>query len=162
MSLALGLILAAAIIFCALSVYHFWLANLAYASRRWPSVSGRFIFAGVWVSEDAEGPPTYSSSVHYRYEVGGKEFESSRIRFAGFDPRHQFDTNAEVASFGKGPVSVVYDPRCPSRSCLIPGPCRGMVLTPVVYLVLSMVLAGAYLFVPNEASLILHWLLDDH
>lgn len=152
MPLDLELIVASAIISFGVSLYNFWLAYLAYASRRWPTVSGRCIYAGVFVLEDSEGgPPAYQPSVRYRYEVGGIEFESSRVRFGGGSgSMHQIDAHAEVARFGAGAVSVAYEPHRPYRSCLIPGPCPGVFTIPVFCFVVSAALAGAYLFMAGK------------
>ena len=65
--------------FVLLGLYASWEARFALASRRWPIVPGRLLFAGV---SRAEGIPVmYAPTVRYQYTVSGVLYESTRLRF---------------------------------------------------------------------------------
>ena len=118
----------------ALGVYVSWNAWFAFASRRWPSVSGRLLFAGVYGYDGV--PPGFRASVRYQYSVGGITYESTRVRFGGVNPFSHHMVASELSGIGQssGSVQVFYDPRHPRRACLVTGANEWTLLLPIVLL----------------------------
>ena len=116
--------------------YSAWQAWYAFASRRWPTVPGRIILAGV---ELANGFPNgFWPRVRYQYSVNGVAFESTRLRFGGGNPFSAEDASSELRpEIMAGRAPVHYDPRDPRRSCLISGPNEFTLAVPAIMFVLG-------------------------
>jgi hypothetical protein len=111
-----------------------WQAWLAFASRAWPTVPGRVLLSGVYGYSGFLA--MYKAYVHYEYAVGGVKYDSKCIRFGGVNPWSPYMAASDANAFGE--VQVHYDPRKPSRSCLIPGTNEGTIAAPIGVLVLGM------------------------
>ena len=90
------------------------------AAQDWPATRGL-----VLTSEVRDGGPDsgWYAKIIYRYEVGGRVYENSRIAVAVEYGDHSFQANERLAArFPVGAqVSVYYDPQNPADSALIKG-----------------------------------------
>ncbi|MBL9147324.1 MAG: DUF3592 domain-containing protein [Phycisphaerae bacterium] len=93
--------------------------RLSLSSRRWPSTDGTIVASEVVESVDSE-----SCEIRYRYCVEGREYSGCRVHF-GLPLGYRFDSGPSdvVASYRPGArTRVFYDPKCPARAVLEPGP----------------------------------------
>jgi len=92
----------------------------ARASRQWPMVLGQVILSTIASSSSSEGGTTYSPSIHYAYDIGGRAYNNSRVAFGGFtstsNPR---DAQKHTARYPAGAVvQVYYNPANPQDATL--------------------------------------------
>lgn len=95
----------------------------SHASRNYVCVNAVGVSSTVEQSSgDGESQTTYTPYIFYRYEVGGKVYESSRYYFAGssFD-YHEAHYAAEYHKPGSQFVAF-YDPENPHEAVLDPSP----------------------------------------
>lgn len=96
----------------------------AISSEEWPKVVGH-----VSGSEAVHHADDSSINVTYRYEVNGRQYAGSRIRFGG-SSRGRLAVQWTAADYRPGrTVQVAHDPSNPERSVLEPGVHRDLVLT---------------------------------
>jgi hypothetical protein len=129
------------------SAYASWHAWFAFASRRWPTVPGRVLLAGVYNMDGL--PPVHAPHVRYQYAVDGITYESTRLRFGGGSPFSHESARSDIRSgFSSGDLRVYYDARNPKRACLIPGPNEWTLALPILLLIIGGVAltAGVYPF----------------
>ena len=90
------------------------------AAQDWPSTKGLVLVSEV---RDEGGESGWRARVVYRYEVGGRAYENSRIAVAVESGRQGFQAHQQLAArFPAGArVVVYYDPRNPSDAALVPG-----------------------------------------
>lgn len=103
----------------------------AIGSEGWPRTVGQIMGAEVIGGGDGG-----TAHVSYRYEVKGRGYQGSRVRFGGM---RQGWTAAtwDVADYRVGrTVNVAYDPSDPERSVLEPGVHRDLVMSFVAAVVL--------------------------
>jgi hypothetical protein len=113
------------------SFYAAWNAWYAYVSRSWPSAPGRLISGGLYVAPGI--PQGYGTRVHYSYSVEGTPYECRRLRFGSANPFSELLTRSDLMSaVSRSPLLVYYDPRSPSRACLLPGPNEGSLAIPIL------------------------------
>lgn len=128
----------------ALALYTARLAWLAFASRRWPTVSGRMLYSAVYQLKGERPAGTY---VHYSYVVDGVAYESKRLRFGLFPPSEYHVALSKISALqGRGPLRVFYDPRKPSRACLLTGMNELTFAVPFLLLILSALFMAADYF----------------
>jgi hypothetical protein len=129
----------------ALALYVARVARFASASRRWPTVAGRMLYSHV---DQPKGHGAASTHVHYSYVVDGVTFESKRLRF-GFYPSSNYGVSvSELRRLqGSGKLRVYYDPRKPSRSCLLAGINELTFMLPFLLLVLSVLFIASDLYI---------------
>src|SRR5262245_15707850 len=121
----------------ALAVYTARLAWFAWASRRWPTAPGRMLYSGVYAARSDSPTGTY---VHYSYVVDGVAYESKRLRFGLFPPGEYHRALSQLTTLQRpGQLRVFYDPRNPSRACLLTGMNELTFALPFLLLILSMV-----------------------
>jgi hypothetical protein len=117
--------LSLAALFCAIALafvgQYFSDKEKAEACSRWPSTLGRIEDSHVKAFRSARVSNFYPE-ITYSYMCRGKCFKSSEISF----PSPQFSNESDADGFiAKYPshkrVTVFYDPKEPSRSCLIAG-----------------------------------------
>jgi hypothetical protein len=78
--------------------------------------------------------------VHYSYVVDGVAYESKRLRFGFFPPRDYQMMLSELTRLHRtGKLQVFYDPKKPSRACLLTGINELTFALPFLLLILSMV-----------------------
>jgi len=120
-----------------LALYTARLAWLAWTSQRWPTTSGRMLYSAVY---PAEGETPSGRYVHYSYVVAGVTYESKRLRFGLFPPGDPY----ELTSWrSRGKLRVFYDPRKPSRACLLAGLNQLTFVVPFLLLILSLLFMAA-------------------
>src|SRR6186713_3133388 len=103
----------------ALALYVARVARFAFASLRWPTAPGRMVYSHV---DQAEGHGAASIHVHYSYAVDGVTYESKRLRFGFYPPSNYAASLSELSRLqSSGILRVYYDPKKPSRSCLLTG-----------------------------------------
>lgn len=93
----------------------------ALASRRWPVVPGEVVQYEVDVRQLDTGS-LYTPGLVYRYEVGGRRYEGTRIDF--FSQRSfqsQSAADAVLAPYRRGALTVHFNPERPAESVLVPG-----------------------------------------
>jgi hypothetical protein len=120
-----------------LAMYTARLAWFASASRRWPTVPGRMVYSSVYrVGGESAG----RTHVHYSYVVDGVAYESKRLRFGLFPPGEYHSALSQLTALqGRGNLRVFYDPKKPSRACLLTGINELTFAVPFLLLILSMV-----------------------
>jgi len=131
-----------------LALYTARLAWFASASRRWPAVHGRMLYSGV---DRGRGELPTRTYVHYSYVVDGVTYESKRLRFGLFPSGYPMSWPELSALLGKGRLRVYYDPKKPSRSCLLTGINTLTFTLPFLLMILSMLFMAADLFVANTS-----------
>ena len=89
-------------------------------AQAWPSTEGLILVSEV---RDEGGENGWRAHVSYRYEVGGRLYESSRIAVAVEYGRESLHAHQELAArFPVGAqVTVYYNPRNPADAGLIKG-----------------------------------------
>jgi hypothetical protein len=121
----------------ALAIYAARLAWFAGASRRWPTTAGRMLYSAV---SAAKGDISKGTYVHYSYVVEGIAYESKRLRFGFFPPGEYHAALSELSRLQRsGQVRVFYDPKKPSRACLLTGMNELTFALPFLLLILSLV-----------------------
>ena len=95
-------------------------AWFAHCSRRWPTTPARLHYLGM--SGPGKSGRTYLPAARYSYPVNGVAFESTRWRFGAITAASKRQL-AHAMSTEIKPIDpvVFYDPRKPSRSCLVTG-----------------------------------------
>jgi hypothetical protein len=129
----LTLVGAAALVGAVLTARDAW---YAVWSRRWPSAAAAVVSSAL---HEVEGfPRGLKPYVRYKYQVGDREYESTRIRFGGIDNYSRHDALQELTIWNRvDGVRAFYDPRLPSRACLITGANRLTLAAPVILFVVS-------------------------
>ena len=120
-----------------LALYAARLAWFAGASRRWPTTSGRMLYSAIVQADGAKPSRAY---VHYSYVVDGVVYDSKRLRFGLFP---QGDSYEFGRLHSRGALRVYYDPRKPSRACLLTGMNQLTFVVPFLLLILSLVFMAA-------------------
>ena len=104
----------------ALLFYGVGLVRDARACARWPTVQGRVLSAEAQVVNRQKDKSTYAPNVSYRYEVDGKEYESSRLTIVPRNYSSRQWVNEILASYPVGgTVRVFYDPKDPGNCLLV-------------------------------------------
>jgi hypothetical protein len=120
-----------------LALYTGRLAWLAWSSRNWPTVPGRMLYSAIRPGRGGVPTGTY---VHYSYVVDGVAYESKRLRFGLFPPREYQIALSQLDRLQRaGKLRVYYDPKKPSRACLLTGMNELTFALPFLFLILSMV-----------------------
>jgi hypothetical protein len=131
----------------AMALYTAYLAWFASASRRWPTATGRMLYSAI----PGQGRFPTATYVHYSYIVDGVTYESKRLRFGLFPPRDQTAASAELRRLqGTGRLRVYYDPKKPSRSCLLTGANDLTMAMPILLLVVAVVFMAADILVSSS------------
>ena len=90
----------------------------ARASASWPAVTGTITKAGV--AETATG--RYQVDVAYTYQVGGSDYDGSKVRASDGEYSRYDDAYRAVGSLAPGQrVPVYYNPANPGQAVLRPG-----------------------------------------
>jgi hypothetical protein len=131
----------------ALALYTARLAWFASASRRWPTTVGRMLFSGI---HPGRGDIQTNTYVHYSYVVDGVTYESKRLRF-GLFPSTGYPLALASSMQGRARLRVHYDPRKPSRSCLLTGLNELTFMLPFLLMVLGMLFMAADIFIATSA-----------
>ncbi len=103
----------------ALLIYGIGLVRDARACAGWPTVQGRVLSSEAQMVSRQKDKSTYAPNVSYRYEVDGKEYQSSRLTIVPRNYRGQQWVTEILASYPVGGVVVVhYDPKEPANCML--------------------------------------------
>jgi hypothetical protein len=125
----------------ALAMYTARLAWFAWTSRNWPTVQGRMLYSGIYPTKNRIPTGTY---VHYSYVVDGVAYESKRLRFGLFPPGEYRMALSQLTTLQRGgTLRVFYDPKKPSRACLLTGMNELTFALPFLLLIVSMVFLAA-------------------
>jgi hypothetical protein len=123
-----------------LALYTARLAWFAWASRAWPTAPGRMLYAAV---NPAQGEIPTGTHVHYSYVVDAVAYESKRLRFGLFPPGEHSLALSELSRLQRsGKLRVFYDPKKPSRACLLTGINELTFALPFLLLILSLLFAA--------------------
>jgi hypothetical protein len=89
----------------------------ALQAKRWASATGVITSAGLDISLGRHGDRHIQPRIHYRYEIGGRQYTNSKISYGrGFNFS---DAQRYVKKYPKGQhVTVYYNPRNRKYSCL--------------------------------------------
>lgn len=151
----------------------FVVANLVYAvlklrrrmaaGTNWPRAAGTIVASSVSQSAAPRtGDDTATVEVRYRYRVGGRDYEGTRIRFGGQARMSALAADGIVAKYPRGAaIDVFYNPKSPSQAVLEPGNSgnlAALAVLLVVFVAISAVLiahaiAGRVLYAANGAPL---------
>lgn len=124
-----------------LALYTARQAWFAWASRRWPTTTGRMLYSAIY---RGEGESPTGTHVHYSYAVEGAAYESKRLRFGLFPPGEYHVALAELSTLHRpGGLRVYYDPKKPSRACLLTGMNELTFALPFLFLILSLLFMAA-------------------
>lgn len=127
-----------------LALYTARLAWFASASRGWPTAPGRMLYSTVYALPGKRPTGTY---VHYSYVVNGVAYESKRLRFGLFPPGEYHIALSRLSTLqGRAPLRVFYDPKRPSRACLLTGLNELTFALPFLLLILSLLFMAADYF----------------
>lgn len=125
-----GLIAIGLVWFGAFAWAHFRAVGKAKAAESWPTAMGKVLSCEIVVEEsnDREGGTTtwYNPSVTYAYNVGGRDLQSSRLRFGNYRSAARKKAEACLAPYSPGASTAVrYNPEKPEECVLEtkkPGP----------------------------------------
>jgi hypothetical protein len=132
-----------------LAIYTARLAWFARASRTWPTAPGRMLYSAIY---SAKGEIPTGTYVHYSYVVDGVAYESKRLRFGFFPPGEYHIALSELSTLQRsGQLRVFYDPRKPSRACLLTGMNELTFALPFLLLILSLVFMAVDYIVSTAA-----------
>lgn len=106
-----------------------WYIQQDRASESWPEVMGLITTSRIGSSTSPSGnnkmgssDTDYSVQLRYTYQVDGKTYERTRLRFGSTSHDERSDALKEQRQFPEGKkVAVYYDPEKPSRSVLVRG-----------------------------------------
>ncbi len=92
----------------------------AQASQQWPMVLGRVTGARVEANPSDDGGPTYSPTIRYAYDVGGRMYTNARLAFGGVtNDSNPAVAQRAVARYPAGAiVQVYYNPANPQDAVL--------------------------------------------
>jgi hypothetical protein len=94
---------------------------LALISQRWPTVPVRVISSGISTGRSTIGN-WWAPDVQYEYQLGGRTYHSTSIRFLMPVFANQDDARAVQSAYPQdAQTKAAYDPRDPARSVLEPG-----------------------------------------
>jgi hypothetical protein len=96
----------------------------AWATKSWPSVSGRIVESRVDTYEDSTGGETmYTTRLRYQYLVNDARHSGSSIGLLDHSSSSLHEMSRLAERFPAGAeVAVYYDPRDPRTALLEPGP----------------------------------------
>jgi len=125
-----GLILVGLIWVAGFAWAHFRAVGKAKAAETWPTATGKVLSCDVVEEEtrDREGGTTtwYNPVVSYAYNVGGRDLQSSRLRFGNYRSSTRKKAEACLARYSAGGSTPVrYNPEKPEECVLEttkPGP----------------------------------------
>ncbi len=125
-----GLIVLGLAWFGAFAWAHLRAVDRAKAAETWPVATGRILSCDIVEEEstDREGGTTtwYNPVVSYAYNVGGREFQSSRLRFGNYRSASRKKAQACLTPYSPGGSAPVrYNPEKPEECVLEtrrPGP----------------------------------------
>ncbi|MFY9695799.1 MAG: DUF3592 domain-containing protein [Xanthobacteraceae bacterium] len=90
----------------------------ADASKKWPRAAGTVMTSVL--EKSPEHRRRYRAALQYRYRVGGKDYQASRVFWGGNEGREKHMASVvETYPEGSG-VRVFYDPKKPSEAVLDP------------------------------------------
>ncbi len=90
----------------------------ADASKKWPRAAGTVIASAL--EKSAEHRRRYIAALQYRYRVGGKDYQGSRVFWGGNEGREKHMASV-VETYPAGTnVRVFYDPNNPAEAVLDP------------------------------------------
>lgn len=101
--------------------------HTALQVRGWQPVPAEVLSAELKTHTSSDGP-TYEALVRYRYEVGGRSHESTRLGLdqagtsdnVGADWSHDWARRLQAAQAGGQRITVLVDPRDPARALIDP------------------------------------------
>lgn len=122
----------------------------ADASKRWPTASGTIVSSAL--EKSPEHKRRYRAAVQYRYRVGGKDYEASRVFWGGNEGRQKHMTSV-VASYPAGnTVPVHYDPQNPAEAVI--DPTQNVGSRPLVLYAMGMMTLGLFAFTGGVYALL--------
>jgi len=125
-----GLIVLGLVWFGGFAWAHFRAVGKAKAAETWPTATGKVLSCDIVEEEsrDREGGTTtwYNPVVRYAYSAGGRDLESTRLRFGNYRSASRKKAEACLARYSAGAsTSVRYNPERPEECVLEtkkPGP----------------------------------------
>jgi hypothetical protein len=135
------------------AVWYAWLVWRASQSDQWPHAHGNVVNATIEpvVSADLSENAGYDPRVMYAYEVAGKTYQGSRLRFGPGFLRTQMTAEWKTLDYRPGrTIEVYYNPARPSDSVLEPGVHAGLALS--LGGACALALIGIYLYIQHHAA----------
>jgi hypothetical protein len=142
-------------------LYHLWKIRMnVAASRTWAVVRG------VVTASTIEVPDTHTTDdrhdtraiIHYRYNVGGKDYEGSRVQFGDEILMRRLDAEAMVRKYPVGlRTDVHFEPSNPANAALCAKAGKGVIATVIFFIVFAAItgvltahaIAGKMLMMPS-------------
>jgi hypothetical protein len=94
---------------------------LCLATLRWPLISVHVISSGIDIARSNMGR-RWLPDVHYEYELGGRTYHSTNIRFLMPSFMDEDDARSIQSAYPQDAhTTAAYDPQDPARSVLEPG-----------------------------------------
>jgi hypothetical protein len=126
----LGLVLVGLVWTAAFAFAHFRAVGKAKAAESWPSAMGKVVSCEVVEEEstDREGHTStwYNPVVSYSYSAGGREYQSTRLRFGNYRSASRKKAEAMLTAYPAGSSPALrYNPENPEECVLEttkPGP----------------------------------------
>jgi hypothetical protein len=119
----------------------------ALASRQWPQTTGAVVRSEVRIEKNGEGPDSYYPDIEYSFQVKGREFTSTRIRYGSWTAtRNEAESFVERFPVG-ATVGVRFSPHAPDRSVLIPGISWGDRVLPLLFVAGFLIVPGLFMAV---------------
>ena len=108
---------------CGFAYAHFSASAKAKAAESWPIAGARVLSSEVRVEEssDNDGGSTtwYNPIIVYKYSVGGREYQGSRLRFGNPRSASRKKADAAIAPYPPGTTPLVrYNPQDPKEAVL--------------------------------------------
>ncbi len=97
-----------------------------YSSRRWPRTTGRVTRSFVLVGHDGDGGATYTPRIEYEYAIGGTSYHGTLLKHGAIGCSSRERAEKVLVPYPVGSeIVVLFDPRQPSTSVLLPGMALG-------------------------------------
>jgi hypothetical protein len=122
----------------------------ADASKKWPKAQATVIASALEPSP--EHKRRYRAAVEYRYRVGAKDYQSSRIFWGGNEGRRRHMESVVSAYPAGARMGIYYDPQNPAEAVIDPAQQAGSKAT-VVY-AMTMITIGLFAFAGGVYALL--------
>lgn len=103
------------------------------SAPRWQSVTGQMVFTEITThtSRNSRGSnTTHTPRLNYRYNVGGRDYMSNRVRDGSISRNYMTQRGAQqiIDRYTNGPLIVYYDPADPQRAALDTSPLNDLLI----------------------------------
>jgi hypothetical protein len=122
----------------------------ADASKKWPTASATVLASALEQSPDSKR--RHRAAIAYRYRVGGKDYESSRVFWGGNEGRRNHMASVVETYPAGAKITVHYDPRNPAEAVIDPAQNPGS--RPLVLYAMGLMTLGLFAFTGGVYALV--------